>query len=102
MVNQIHILINAGVTVITEQWHNFGQGYTGVIILAKSHISIYTWPEDGFAVIDICMYGDNVYFDKTVKHIETFFKTKIPNVITINRGIPIHNPLEDMKHLLKI
>ena len=34
------------------------QGVTGVIILAESHISIHTWPEEKYAAIDIFMCGD--------------------------------------------
>jgi S-adenosylmethionine decarboxylase len=39
--------------------HSFGEGagITGVAILAESHISIHTWPETGFAAIDIFMCG---------------------------------------------
>ena len=32
-------------------------GVTGVVLLAESHISIHTWPEDGFAAVDIFMCG---------------------------------------------
>jgi S-adenosylmethionine decarboxylase len=50
----------AGATVITERWHHFGDGhgYTGVIVLAESHISVHTWPEHGSALIDAFMCGD--------------------------------------------
>ena len=30
---------------------------TGVVLLAESHISIHTWPENGFAAADIFMCG---------------------------------------------
>jgi S-adenosylmethionine decarboxylase len=30
---------------------------TGVVLLAESHISIHTWPETGFAAVDIFMCG---------------------------------------------
>lgn len=30
-----------------------GQGVTGVAMLAKSHVSIHTWPEYGTARVDI-------------------------------------------------
>ena len=50
----------AGATVLTHRWHHFGEGhgYTGVVILAESHISVHTWPEKGYAAIDIFMCGD--------------------------------------------
>ena len=47
----------AGATVLHAHFHPFGegQGITGVLLLAESHISIHTWPEVGFAALDIFM-----------------------------------------------
>ena len=49
----------AGATILHSHFHSFGpqQGVTGVLLLAESHISIHTWPEVGFAAIDIFMCG---------------------------------------------
>ena len=49
----------AGATVLSSHFHTFGsdQGVTGVVLLAESHISIHTWPECGFAAVDIFMCG---------------------------------------------
>jgi len=46
--------------VLFSHFHAFGdgQGVTGVVLLAESHISIHTWPEYGFAAADIFMCGD--------------------------------------------
>lgn len=49
----------AGAKVISEKYHHFGtgQGVSGMTILAESHASIHTWPERGFASVDIFMCG---------------------------------------------
>ncbi|MEM7688928.1 MAG: adenosylmethionine decarboxylase [Pseudomonadota bacterium] len=49
----------AGATVLQGHFHHFGpaMGVTGVLMLAESHISIHTWPETGFAALDIFMCG---------------------------------------------
>ena len=49
----------AGAHVLHSHFHGFGegQGVTGVVLLAESHISIHTWPDDGFAAADIFMCG---------------------------------------------
>ncbi len=50
----------AGAKVLGSNFHDFGEGcgYTGVIVLAESHISIHTWPENNYAALDIFMCGD--------------------------------------------
>lgn len=49
----------AGATVLSCKMHHFGDagGVTGVLLLAESHISIHTWPEEELASIDIFMCG---------------------------------------------
>ncbi|MEP3345750.1 MAG: adenosylmethionine decarboxylase [Litoreibacter sp.] len=49
-----------GATLLGIEMHDFGvgAGFTGVAILAESHISIHTWPEHQHAAIDIFMCGD--------------------------------------------
>ena len=51
--------VAAGATIVYSHFHAFGagQGITGVVLLAESHISIHTWPELGFAALDIFMCG---------------------------------------------
>ena len=41
-------------TVVTEVFHNFSpHGVSGVVVIAESHVAIHTWPEHGFAAVDI-------------------------------------------------
>jgi S-adenosylmethionine decarboxylase len=49
----------AGARVLYSHFHSFGagDGVTGVVLLAESHISIHTWPESGLAAADIFMCG---------------------------------------------
>ncbi|HBM11210.1 MAG TPA: adenosylmethionine decarboxylase, partial [Rhodospirillaceae bacterium] len=40
--------------------HRFNpEGVSGVLVLAESHISIHTWPEMGYAALDVFMCGDS-------------------------------------------
>lgn len=50
----------AGATVLRIEGHKFGDdaGVTAFAMLAESHISVHTWPENGFAAFDIFMCGD--------------------------------------------
>jgi S-adenosylmethionine decarboxylase len=51
----------AGARILHSHFHAFGPGLgvTGVVLLAESHISIHTWPEQGFAAADIFMCGSS-------------------------------------------
>ncbi len=51
--------VTAGATILHSHFHHFSPngGVSGVVVLAESHISIHTWPERGFAAIDIFMCG---------------------------------------------
>ncbi|MBF0130590.1 MAG: adenosylmethionine decarboxylase [Alphaproteobacteria bacterium] len=50
----------AGATLLHTHLHHFSPngGISGVLVLAESHISIHTWPERGYAALDIFMCGD--------------------------------------------
>ena len=49
-----------GATVLDVQTHYFEPqgGVSGVALLAESHMSIHTWPENNYAAIDIFVCGD--------------------------------------------
>jgi S-adenosylmethionine decarboxylase len=49
----------AGATLLEIRLHAFGagNGVTGMALLAESHISIHTWPEHGYAAVDIFICG---------------------------------------------
>lgn len=48
-----------GVTVVGELFHRYApQGVSGTILIAESHLSIHTWPENGYAAVDIFTCGD--------------------------------------------
>jgi S-adenosylmethionine decarboxylase len=48
----------AGATLLHIHLHRFQpDGVSGVVVLAESHISIHTWPEAGYAALDVFMCG---------------------------------------------
>jgi len=60
----LHLLVKtavkkAGLTNLGSRFHQFDpQGVTGFTLLAQSHISLHTWPEYGYLVLDIFTCGD--------------------------------------------
>ena len=50
----------AGATLLNLITHRFEpQGVTGLALLAESHLSIHTWPENGYAAVDVFTCGDH-------------------------------------------
>ncbi|MDR1423713.1 MAG: adenosylmethionine decarboxylase [Azoarcus sp.] len=48
----------AGLTVVGQLFHAFGlpaapAGATGAVILAESHLTVHTWPEQGAVTLDL-------------------------------------------------
>jgi S-adenosylmethionine decarboxylase len=50
----------AGATLLHIHLHHVtpGRGVAGVAVLAESHISIHSWPEAGYAALDVFMCGE--------------------------------------------
>ena len=63
-----------------------GGGVSGVAVLAESHISIHTWPERGYAAVDIFMCGDAEPL-RAVEVMREAFKPRHASVTEHKRGI---------------
>jgi len=75
--------------VLFSHFHAFGegQGVTGVVLLAESHISIHTWPEHGFAAADIFMCG-NAQPELALAIIESALQPTARQISTVRRAPP--------------
>lgn len=73
-----------------EVYHNFSpSGFTAVVCLSESHISIHTWPEYELLNMDIYLSNHEKTNDETVQKIYEeyvlFFNAGIKNLQTIIR-----------------
>jgi S-adenosylmethionine decarboxylase len=81
----------AKATIIGNNFHEFNPfGVSGVIIIAESHLTIHTWPEYGYAAVDIFTCGDLLQPEKAVKYLVKKFECKNPSVVEMKRGILSH------------
>ena len=79
----------AGATLMNLVTHSFKpQGVTGLALLAESHISIHTWPEIGYAAIDVFTCGDHTMPEKACKLFFKDFLAKNFSFKNIAREIP--------------
>lgn len=87
-----HLMLNAadaaGATVLNCHAHSFGDGcgYTILILLSESHISVHTWPESGFAAFDIFMCGSKDNLLKAVDVLKGFDPDGEYTVRVLERG----------------
>ena len=79
----------AGATLINLVTHSFKpQGVTGLALLAESHISIHTWPEIGYAAIDVFTCGDHTMPEKACELLAKDFLSMNLSFKNIAREIP--------------
>jgi len=74
-------------TLLHIHLHHFtpNGGVSGVAVLAESHISIHTWPERGFAALDIFMCG-RANPHQAIPVLERAFKPASMSVQELLRG----------------
>ncbi len=78
----------AGAIVLGESFHQFNpQGVSGVVIIAESHLCIHTWPEYGYAAVDIFTCGNSVQPEKAAEILTGKLGSKSHSIMEIQRGI---------------
>jgi S-adenosylmethionine decarboxylase len=78
----------AGAEVREVAFHKFSpQGVSGVVVISESHLAIHTWPEYGYAALDIFTCGTKVDPWQAFDHIANKFQPERTNAIEIKRGI---------------
>ncbi|MDC1068375.1 adenosylmethionine decarboxylase [Candidatus Kapabacteria bacterium] len=74
-------------TPIKFQNHRFSpQGYTAVLLLKESHLSIHTWPEKDYIAIDFFSCGAIPEINFVKETIASLFKAKFVNIEKVVRG----------------
>lgn len=88
----------SGATIISSNFHSFEpHGVSGVVIIAESHLTIHTWPEYGYAAVDLFTCGDSVDPWKAFSHLKESLKAGHTSTIEMKRG-QLHNIKGELKH----
>ncbi len=78
----------AGATVVTDCFHRFEpHGVSGVVVIAESHLAIHTWPEHGYAAIDLFTCGAHVRPERCFEYLVEALKAQSHEVRWIERGL---------------
>jgi len=76
-------------TVITSVFHHFSpHGVSGVVVIAESHLAIHTWPEYGYAAVDLFTCGSSVDPWRAFEHLKECFNARQYTIKEMKRGIP--------------
>ena len=80
--------LKAGAEVREIAFHKFSpQGVSGVVIISESHLTIHTWPELGYAAVDVFTCGESVNPWNACDYMTEFLKAKSMTATEIKRGI---------------
>ena len=82
--------VRCGATVVGESFYHFSPyGVSGIVNIAESHISIHTWPEYGYAAVDVFTCGDKVEPEEAAKLIVEKLEAQNHSLIELRRGIVV-------------
>ena len=80
--------IASGATIVQEAFHLFNpHGVSGVVVIAESHLAIHTWPEYGYAAVDLFTCGEDVDPDAAFKFLKDHLHAERFTAFEMKRGI---------------
>jgi S-adenosylmethionine decarboxylase len=78
---------NSNASLVTDSFHEFKPfGVSGAVIIQESHFTIHTWPEHGYAAVDL-FYCSNIAVDRAIETLQRFFKPKRTGYMVVRRGM---------------
>ena len=81
----------AKATIIDISFREFNPfGISGIVVIAESHLTIHTWPEYGYAAVDIFTCGDIIKTEKASSYLIKQLECKNPSFVEMKRGILSH------------
>lgn len=83
----------AGATVREANFHAFApQGVSGVVIIEESHLTIHTWPEWGYAAIDLFTCGPATDPQAAAHYLQQALRAQRSQYMVVARGRGLRPP----------
>ena len=80
--------IKAKATIVKSVFHMFNPwGVSGAVVIQESHLTIHTWPEYGYAAVDLFICGDEVDPWLAFAHLKDKLNAEKTETLEIPRGI---------------
>lgn len=74
--------------IVDVVFHTFNpQGVSGVVVIAESHLAVHTWPEHGFASVDIFTCGTGVDPWRAYAVLKRGFRSRKVTAMELKRGL---------------
>lgn len=91
--------IECGATVVETCFHMFNPyGVSGVVIISESHLAIHTWPELGYAAVDLFTCGEHCDPKVAYDFLKKAFDSTEGSFSQLKRGILT----EDQSNLMTV
>lgn len=80
--------LHSGAEVREVAFHKFApQGVSGVVIISESHLTIHSFPEHGYASVDVYTCGDRIDPNVAVEYIAEKLGSRSTELKQLSRGI---------------
>ncbi len=84
----IDAALECGATIVQKCFHMFNPyGVSGVVIISESHLAIHTWPELGYAAVDLFTCGSSCDPMVAYEFLKKKFNSRSANYTELKRGI---------------
>lgn len=84
----VNAALEAGAEIREVVFHKFSpQGISGVVVISESHLAIHTWPELGYAAVDVFTCGENVNPWDACNYLTENFGSGHMTATEIKRGV---------------
>lgn len=89
--------IKAKATIVQSVFHLFNPwGVSGAVVIQESHLTIHTWPEYGYAAVDLFTCGDSVDPWIAFDYLQEMLKSEKSETTEVPRGL-----VDKIKHFSK-
>lgn len=73
--------------IVSGHFHQFSPyGVSGVLVIQESHLTIHTWPEHGYAAVDIFTCSPELKVREAIRQLQADFGAKQVEVERLERG----------------
>lgn len=85
--------------IVSGHFHQFSPyGVSGVLVIQESHLTIHTWPEHGYAAVDIFTCSPELKVREAIRQLEVDFGAETVEVESLARGKVLTKRTKGLSH----